>query len=349
MIALDKYLLKFKLIKARLMLGFFIIIAFDSCTQKPNEVVIEGLTMGTSYTIKIITQESKIDVENIPFQIDSILVEINNQMSTYIENSEINRFNFYTGTEPFELSPEFYSVVKRALFWTEKTNGAFDVTILPLVSIWGFGPGSKQSLPSENEVLTALNYSGYQQLTLHLSAVQKKNPNVQLDVNAIAKGFGVDEVSAFFGKNGLNNYMVEIGGEVYCKGVNEEGEIWRIGIESPNLNDTDFMNIVSLKNRAMASSGDYRNYYSSPSGNVTHIVDPRTGQPVSEIAATTVIAENCMDADALATALMVLGVEKGLILIEQLDKVEGMVVKRNENMELEKIYSSGFKSVDSFQ
>ena len=184
--------------------------------------------------------------------------------------------------------------------------------------------------------MTALNYSGYEQLTLHLSAVQKNNPNVQLDVNAIAKGFGVDEVSAFFGKNGLNNYMVEIGGEVYCKGVNEKGEIWRIGIESPNLNDTDFMNIVSLKNRAMASSGDYRNYYSSPSGNVTHIVDPRTGQPVSEIAATTVIAENCMDADALATALMVLGVEKGLILIEQLDKVEGMVVKRNENMELEK-------------
>ena len=303
--------------------------------------------MGTSYTIKIITQESKIDVENITFQIDSILVEINNQMSTYIKNSEINRFNQYTGRDPFQLSSEFYRVVERALFWTEKTHGAFDITILPLVSIWGFGPGSEQSLPSENEVLTALNYSGYDQLTLHLSALQKNNSNVQLDVNAIAKGFGVDELSAFLDYNGFNNYMVEIGGEVFCKGVNVKGEIWRIGIESPNRKDTDFMHIVSLKNRAMASSGDYRNYYSTPSGNVTHIVDPRTGRPVSEIAAATVIAENCMDADALATALMVLGVENGLALIEKLDEVEGMLVKRNEHMELEKVYSSGFKSVNS--
>lgn len=343
MIVLDKYLHKYKLIKAQFILGFFIIIGFYTCTQKPKEVVIEGLTMGTTYTIKIISNVSEINVKNMTNLIDSVLVEINNQMSTYIEHSDINRFNRYTGTEPFPLSSEFYRVVERALYWTEKTHGAFDIAILPLVSIWGFGPSGKQSPPSENEVLAALNYSGYDQLTLHLSAVQKNNPNVQLDVNAIAKGFGVDEVSRFLNFKGFNNYMVEIGGEVYCKGVNNKGKIWRIGIESPNLNDTDFMSVVSVKNKAMASSGDYRNYYSTPSGNVTHIVDPRTGKPVSEIAAVTVIADNCMDADALATALMVMGEENGLALIEQLDEVEGVIVVRTENMELETIYSSGFK------
>ncbi len=345
MTALDKYLIKLKLIKAQLLLGFFIIVGFSTCSQKPKEVLIEGLTMGTSYTIKIITKEAQINVDNMTYLIDSILVEINNQMSTYIEKSEINRFNHYTGTDPFPLSPEFYRVVERALFWTEKTHGAFDITILPLVSIWGFGPSGKQSPPSENDVLAVLNYSGYEQLTLHLSGVQKKSPNVMLDVNAIAKGFGVDEVSRFLNFKGFNNYMVEIGGEVYCKGVNEKGKIWRIGIESPNLKDTDFMDIASLNNKAMASSGNYRNYYSTPSGDVTHIVDPSTGQPVSEISATTVIADNCIDADALATALMVMGVEKGLALIEELDEVEGVIVKRNENMELEKIYSSGFIKV----
>ena len=343
MTVLDKYFYKFKLIKAQLILGFFIFIGFNACTQKPKEMVVEGLTMGTSYTIKIITQDFQINAEHITYLIDSVLLEINNQMSTYIENSEINRFHHYSGKDPFLLSPDLYRVVERALYWTEMTEGAFDITILPLVSIWGFGPDTGQSIPSDADVKTALNQSGYDQLTLHLTAVQKINPNVQLDLNAIAKGYGVDALSLLLDNNGFTSYMVEIGGEVFCKGVNKKGKVWRIGIESPNRAEPGLIETVSLQNNAIASSGDYRNYYSTSSGKISHIMDPRTGQPASTIAAATVMAGNCMDADALATALMVMGAEDGINLIEKLVGVEAMIVKRSEDMELEKMYSSGFK------
>jgi len=342
MTALDNSVLKFKLKKAQLILGFFIIIGFIACTQNHKEIVIDGLTMGTSYTIKIVSHDSQINVDNLSYLIDSVLVKINNQMSTYIDNSEINRFNQYTGTNPFQLSPEFYHVVERAFYWTEVTNGAFDIAILPLVSVWGFGPKGRKSIPSEKDVKTAMNQTGYDQLTLHLSTLQKNNPKVQLDLNAIAKGYGVDALSLLLSNSGFNSFMVEIGGEVYCSGLNKNGNVWSIGIESPSQEEPNLLETISLRNSAIASSGDYRNYYSTPSGNISHIMDPRTGQSVSKIAATTVMARNCMDADALATALMVMESKEGLNLIEKLTGIEAMIVIRGEKGELKKMYSSGF-------
>ncbi len=331
-----------KMIKARLLLGFFILLGFSGCSRSPIEINLLGETMGTTYSIKIVSDE-KIDEEIIQHDIDSILVSINKQMSTYIDGSEINQFNAYQGSAPFQLSPEFYQVVERALHWTHMTDGAFDISIMPLSTIWGFGAKRVFSSPSELDIKSALESSGYEQLTLQLSGLQKLNPNVQLDVNAIAKGFGVDVVASYFSRVNISNYMIEIGGEVYCSGVNRKGEIWNIGIQSPNNINQGFLGIVTLNNQAIATSGDYRNFYMSEGKVISHVIDPRTGETVTDVSSASVIADNCMDADALATALMVMGKEDGIKLIESLNGIESLMVIRNEDGSLEEVMSSGFE------
>ncbi|HDY75639.1 MAG TPA: FAD:protein FMN transferase [Candidatus Marinimicrobia bacterium] len=335
-------MIKIKMIKAQLLLGFFILLGFNGCSRSPNEIDLLGQTMGTTYSIKIVSEEN-IEEEKIQHDIDSILVSINKQMSTYINDSEINQFNAYQGSAPFQLSPEFYQVVERAFYWTHLSDGAFDIAIMPLSAAWGFGPKRVSSSPSELDIRSALKSSGYEQLILHLSGLQKLNPHVQLDVNAIAKGFGVDVVASYLSRVNISNYMVEIGGEVYCRGVNQKGEIWNIGIQSPNNVNREFLGIVSLNNQAIATSGDYRNFYVSEGKTISHVIDPRSGETVTDVSSASVIADNCMDADALATGLMVMGEEDGMKLVESLNGIEAMMVIRNDDGSYKEVMSTGFK------
>lgn len=337
-------MIKIQMIKARLLLGFFILLGLSGCSRSQKEINLHGETMGTTYSIKIISGK-KIDDEKIQYDIDSILVSINKQMSTYIDGSEINQFNAYQGSTPFQLSLEFYQVVERALHWTHLTGGAFDITIMPLSTAWGFGTKRVFSSPSELDIKSALESSGYEHLILHISGLQKLNPKVQLDVNAIAKGFGVDVVASYLSRVNISNYMIEIGGEVYCHGVNRKGEIWSIGIESPNNINQGFLGIVNLNNQAIATSGDYRNFYMSEGKIISHIIDPRSGETVTDVSSASVIADNCMDADALATALMVMGTEDGIKLIESLNGMEALMVIRNDDGSLEEMMSSGFEFI----
>ncbi len=338
-------MVEIRLIKARLLLGFFILLGIAGCSRSLTEISLSGHTMGTTYSIKIVTGK-KIDSEIIQQDIDSILININRQMSTYILGSEINQFNAYLGTIPFQISPEFYQVVKRAFHWTHLTNGAFDITILPLTTAWGFGPRGIASYPTNLEIQSAIRRSGYEQLVLHLSCIQKLNPNVQLDVNAIAKGFGVDVIASYLTEKDISNYMVEIGGEVYCSGVNSHGSVWNIGIESPHKTNRSLLGIVDLDNQAIATSGDYRNFHKSDERIISHVIDPRNGEPVTTVPSASVITDNCMDADALATALMVMGRVDGLNLIESLDGTEALMVIRNDDGSLEEVTSSGFKFIN---
>ncbi len=339
-------MIKNKLIKARLVLGFLILFGLIGCSRSPKEITLLGKTMGTTYSIKIVS-EVKIDEKIIQHDIDSILVNINSQMSTYIPGSEINQFNEYQGTAPFLVSKEFYQVVDRAFHWTHLTNGAFDITIMPLSTAWGFGPKRVSSSPSDLDIKSALRSSGYEQLILHLSGFQKLNPNVQLDVNAIAKGFGVDVIASYLNRVNISNYMIEIGGEVYCSGINRKGEIWNIGIQSPNNVNQGFLGIVNLDNQAIATSGGYRNFYMLGEKMISHVIDPRSGETVTDVSSVSVIGENCMDADALATALMVMGEEDGIKLIESLNGTEALMVIRNDDGSLEEFMSSGFKLITS--
>jgi len=329
-------------IKVRLLLGFFFLLGISGCSRSPKEINILGETMGTTYTVKIVSEE-KIDKDKIQHDIDSVLIMVNNQMSTYVVDSEINKFNSFRGSTPFQLSPEFYQVVERAFHWMHLTEGAFDITIMPLTTAWGFGTRRDFSIPSELEITSALKNSGFDQLMLQLSGLQKLNPDVQLDVNAIAKGFGVDVIATYLTGVDISNYMIEIGGEISCSGVNRRGEIWNIGIQSPTNGNQGFLGIVKMNNKAIATSGDYRNFYISEGKTISHIIDPHSGETVTDVSSASVIADNCMDADALATALMVMGKEDGINLIESLNGMEALMIIRDEDGSLEEVMSSGFE------
>ena len=241
-------------------------------------------------------------------------------MSTYLFNSEISTFNNKESTLPFQISDEFSYVIERALHWAKETDGAFDITLVPLLYLWGFGPGQKGELkdvfPDEKTIENRKIHMGYDKLLIINSYLQKTDPFIKIDLNAIAKGFGVDAICSFLSSKGMNNYMVEIGGEVRCSGFNRKKDSWMIAVENPE-SDNEINWAVPLNNMSMATSGDYRNYYEIDNERYSHEIDPRSGYPAqTDIASATVVTSQCIDADALATALIILGIDKAIQLIE---------------------------------
>jgi len=304
--------------------------------------------MGTTYNIKI--NSDRLDIQykdKLSGQIDSILISINQQMSTYLYDSEISTFNNNESTAPFKISNEFSYVVERALHWAKTTEGAFDITLVPLLYLWGFGPGQKGGLkdvfPDEKTINNRKVHMGYDKLSINNNFLQKKDPFIKIDLNAIAKGFGVDAICNFLNSKGINNYMVEIGGEVRCVGYNQNKKSWMIAIENPE-NNNKIKWAVSLKDVSMATSGDYRNYYEIDNERYSHEIDPRSGYPAqTNIASATVVAPNCVDADALATTLIILGIDKAIQLIENTNDTEAFLIIRKDKDNYETIRSSGMK------
>ena len=331
---------------------YTLLLCLISCGKQARQIEFSGLTMGTTYNIKIVPGKSTpLSINLIQQKVDSVLTSINYQMSTYLFDSEITQFNNHESTVSFSISNDFAFVVDRALYWSEKTDGAFDITLVPLLYLWGFGPGQEGQLgdvfPEENTVQKRLTHIGYEKLTTNKYYLQKKDPYIKIDLNAIAKGFGVDAVYFFLKSIGMNNIMVEIGGEVRTKGNNQKNEPWMIALETPDFESTGNKTArwaIRLEDQAMATSGDYRNYYESDSVRYSHEIDPRTGYPAQTgVASATVIAPNCMDADALATALIIMGTESGLQLVEKLDNVEAFLILREGNDNYRTIKSSGMK------
>ena len=322
-------------------------IALFSC-QPEKAVVIHGRTMGTTYSISLMDTET-LGIKPIAIQakIDSLLHEINQKMSTYIQNSEISRFNTHESKIPFTVSPEFVTVLNTALQVYRDSNGAFDVTVGPLVNLWGFGSENSNNLrPTNRQIESTLSYVGSKFISvINDTTIQKSNPQISLDFGAIAKGYGVDAVTKLLLKEGLKNFLVEIGGEISVKGK-KNGKSWRIGIDRP-IQDAqpgaNLHSIIELSDVAMATSGDYRNYFNIGDSTFSHEIDPRTGQSiVTGVASVTVLAPSCMLADALATAVMVMGVEKGLILIESKLDVEALFIL-HDGKDFTEIASSNFR------
>ena len=331
---------------------FILLLWCISCSNQPSQIELSGLTMGTTYNIKIIPEKDSIlSTKLIKQNIDSVLISVNYQMSTYLFDSEITQFNNHESTTSFTVSNDFSLVVERALHWSKLTDGAFDITIVPLLYLWGFGPGQASELgdifPEEHAVQKRRTHVGYEKLTTNKYYLQKKDPFIKIDLNAIAKGFGVDAVYSFLESIGMNNIMVEIGGEVRTKGENRKNEPWMIAVETPDLESAGSKTIswaLPLESKAMATSGDYRNYYEIDGIRYSHEIDPRTGYPAQTgVASATVVATNCMDADALATALIIMGAESGLQFIEKLDGVEAFLILREGNDNYRTIKSSGMK------
>ncbi len=321
------------------------LLACNRAHPLPMTQVIAGQTMGTSYTIKLGPADTLTTLQETTREVEAELERVNAQMSTYLTTSELSRFNHQTQDEWFSVSQETAEVVHLALELYRNSDGAFDVTVGPLVNLWGFGPnGRPQSVPSQPTVAETLTSVGAQKLEVRLSppALRKLVPRLQVDLSAIAKGHGVDRVAAVLERLHYASYFVEIGGEVRVKGTRPGGDAWRIGIERPDSAARSVQRIAELRDQSMATSGNYRNFYDLDGRRFSHTIDPKTGYPkVDSIASATVVADNCALADGIATSMMAAGFESGLRLAEKHNWAV-YLIRINEQGELESAASSKF-------
>ena len=297
-----------------------------------------GQTMGTSYTAKLRVLCAHIRdglvCRTIEGKIAATLESVNARMSTYSPDSELSRFNAAPAGVPFSVSPETVEVFVLAREVSEPTGGAFDVTVGPLVNAWGFGPEERHEKTPDEATLAALRERvGYTMVHVDAAAdtLTKDRADIYCDLSAIAKGYAVDLVAQALDQAGGTDYMVEVGGEVRTKGLNMEGKPWRIAIEKPSPGGRAIQLVVPLSGLAMATSGDYRNYYEVEGQRFSHTIDPRTGRPIEHnLASVTVLHDRCALADAYATALMVLGADEGLAMAERLGLKALLIVRHGQ-------------------
>jgi FAD:protein FMN transferase len=311
-----------------------------------KEITIAGRTMGTTYHVKVIGGYFS-DTDRLRRHVETRLEEINRSMSTYRRDSEISRFNTAARAgKKFPVSRDFLNVMTVARRIYNLTGGAWDGTVKPLVNLWGFyGKSPRQDVPAKGEIDALLLRIGFDRIEILDGGLMKKTSDVSLDLASIAKGYGVDEIAALLADDGFHDVLVEIGGEVVARGHKMDGSLWRVGINRPRKDaplDAVYT-ALRLKNRAVATSGDYRNFFQAEGISYPHVIDPRTGYPVkNRVVSVSIIADTCTFADGLATAIMVLGPEKGLSLINRLDGIEGLIVVGNEDGSLTDYYSVGF-------
>lgn len=325
----------------------FAVFVLTACNKEPQQVAFEGKTMGTTYHIKYIDDGSLDNLAKpaeIQQQIESLLKIVNNEMSTYQKNSQISEFNNSRQVDvPFSVSKDFAIVVEEAIRLNKVTDGALDVTVGPLVNLWGFGPDKRLNKePTAEQIAEKAKSVGIEKILVTLESgadkgiLIKKEPELYLDLSSIAKGFGVDKLSEHLEKLGLQNYLVEIGGELRGKGNNLQGKPWRIAIEKPELvQGTTSQITVPLHNLGMATSGNYRNYFEDEQGNrLSHIIDPKTLRPISHnLASITVFSPTTMTADGLSTGLYVLGAEKALEIAERENLAIFLIIKKGQGYE----------------
>ena len=307
-----------------------------------NPSVIRGYTMGTYYVVSYFPNENnRINRKKVEKAISSDLEEVNRQMSTYIEDSEISLLNKQTKDHPFAISPWFNQVLSYSLELSKKTSGYFDPTVGPLVNLFGFGPQKIEKYPSPSEIKKVLNYVGYKKIVLEKGAIRKKHPKTYLDLSSVAKGFAVDEISRHLNALGFKNHLVEIGGEIKAQGHKANNQNWLIGIEKPQSKRT-IHHLITLKDQAIATSGDYRNYSQTAQGTFTHTINPKTGDAlISRLLSVSVLAKECMEADATATALMVMGENKAKEFVK-VHKVPAMFIIQ-EGKGLKTVMTERFK------
>jgi thiamine biosynthesis lipoprotein len=288
--------------------------------------------MGTSYSVQWSDSSISISTSELTNLIEQRLAHISSLMSTYIPSSQLSEFNQSRETGWHAVDFELAWLVDKALLISRQSAGAFDITIGPLVNLWGFGPDdSTFAFPTDTEIKIAKRSIGYQNLEVRLDppALNKKLIGLYVDLSAIAKGYAVDAIAQILNEKDIVNYMVEIGGEVKGKGVAPHGNPWRIGIETPNFQRGQIEQIVSLKDVGVATSGDYRNFLEYNGRRYSHTIDPRSGYPVSHnLGSVTVIHESTAIADAWATAFMVLGAEESYQL-STMYNLSGVLITRD--------------------
>nr|WP_240485144.1 FAD:protein FMN transferase [Aestuariibacter salexigens] len=309
---------------------FFVLVG---CVPQPaGELHLTGRTMGTTYNVKV-NPAGTIDPQALQAEIDALLVHINDLMSTYQADSELSRFNQHQSSDPFPLSAQTLDVMREAIRLGELSEGALDVTIGPLVNLWGFGPqGRPKRVPTAVEIDNAMARTGLHALELGPESAVKHIPSLYVDLSTIAKGYAVDEIAELLESRGENNYLVEIGGEMRLSGIKTNGDDWRIAIEKPVTNERAIQRVVTVGNNAIATSGDYRNYYEEDGVRYSHLIDPQSGQPIQHnLVAVTVVHPSSMTADGLATAFIVMGKEKAMQIAQQNNLAILLITRENDD------------------
>jgi thiamine biosynthesis lipoprotein len=285
---------------------------------------LRGATMGTTYHIKLVADPALVNADDLQSEIELILARIDRQMSTWRDDSELSRFNRAPAGEWFPVSEAVAAVVAESLDISEKTSGALDVTVGPLVRLWHFGPNADARVgrepsqfvpPSDQLIRQERRRVGYHQLEVRAKppALQKKVDRLEIDLSSIASGYAIDLLARCLKERDITNYMVELGGEVRASGKREDGNPWRVGVERPSGGKREMYASVPLANAAMATAGDYRKFYEHNGRRYSHVIDPAGGRPIEhELASVTVVADTCMAADGWDTPLLILGDERGI-------------------------------------
>lgn len=296
-----------------------ITLIFLSCSPaQVQESHLTGPTMGTTYNVKFVPIDG-VDEKKIKQQIDHLLIKINQLMSTYINDSELSQFNQWNSTEPFPMSPQTIDVLNEAQRLGDMSSGLLDVTVGPLVNLWGFGPQSRpEKIPSDELIQATQQLIGLNKLTIGPTWASKAIPNLYVDLSTIAKGYAVDQVAELLQTHKIHNFLVEIGGEMRVSGIKATGITWKIAIEKPEAEQRAVQEIISIGDNAVATSGDYRIYYEQDGVRYSHLINPNTGYPITHnVVSVTVIHPSSMTADGLATALIVMGKDKALALAKK--------------------------------
>jgi len=319
----------------RKVFAVLMVILLLGCDQASKPLFLEGSTMGTTYHITLLKVPQQIKKDQLKQEVDKLLAEINQQMSTYKKDSELSLLNQNPSTDWIPISKALLTVIQEALRISALSEGAFDITVGPLVNLWGFGPKwQEDKMPTQEEINQLKQKVNYQYLSIQLDppAIKKTKPDVYIDLSGIAKGYGVDVIANFIEKQGILNYLIEIGGELRTKGSNPQGEAWKVAVEKPIPNIRTVQTVVPVHDAGIATSGDYRNFFELNGRRFSHIIDPKTGEPVQTnvVSATILDSKSCMTADAWAKVPIVMGAEKALALADRENIAMYLLIKEGD-------------------
>jgi thiamine biosynthesis lipoprotein len=315
----------------------FVVVALFRLKSTSEHYKIAGFTQGTTYHI---TYENE-GYGDLTAQVDSILELFDLSLSTYVEESVISKVNVNDPT--VVIDDKFKTVFKEARRVFEETDGYFDITVGPVVNALGFGPEGQVEFDSLT-IDSLLQFVGMDMVEIRNGKVIKEKDGIKLDVNAIAQGYSVDVIAEYLEDLGIRNYLVEIGGEIKARGKNQNREIWRIGLDNPEENNNapgaDLYTRLYLKNRSLATSGNYRRFFEKDGVKYTHSINPKTGYPVSQnLLSATIFSEDCITADAFATACMVMGLEKAKLLVQENNEISGYFIYSDDSGKYQVWYS----------
>lgn len=288
------------------------VLLLTGCDRRPREIVFSGMAFATSYQVKIVDPGAAFSADIVPGAVQALLDELDLTLSTYKPDSELNRFNRQPVGTPFVASATLWQILEVSKRIHELSEGTFDPTVRPLVDLWGFGPvDTGDRIPTDAEIAAQKKKLGFDKIELKTGNTLVRRADVTLDLSAIAEGYAADRVAALLENLGATNYMAGIAGAIRVAGRNRDGQRWRIAVERPNQNPGEVGQVLRASDIGLSTSGDYRNYFERDGARYSHEIDPRTGRPITNsLASITVFAATAAEADALATALMVMGPER---------------------------------------